>query len=138
MEALSFIQMNTKIDPSQRFSPNSQAVQHLPPIQKLAFADRGVRRAGLQAGNRFPETASSGGGKQHDGFAGEVIGFKECVDDGRRDVPPDREAQQDRIVGRYVQIAGHDIQEITLYAFINLNKLLYNYAKRRLLIQRPR
>ena len=73
MEALSFIQMNTKIDPSQRFSPNSQAVRGLPPIQKLAFADRGAWRAGLQAGNRFPETASAGGGKQDDGLVGKII-----------------------------------------------------------------
>lgn len=32
-----------------------------PPIQQLAFAVRGTGRAGLQAGNHFPEPASTGG-----------------------------------------------------------------------------
>ena len=79
--------MNTKIYPSQRYSPNCQAVRGLPPIQQLAFAVRSTGRAGQEAGKRFPEPASAGGRKQHDGLAGGIIGFRERVDDGRRNVP---------------------------------------------------
>ena len=47
---------------------------------------------------RLADVAPAGGRKRDDRLAGQVIALKECIDNRRHDIPPDREANKDGIV----------------------------------------
>ena len=64
-----------------------------------AFFDYGaVGYAATELAYGFAEAAAAGGGKQNDCLAGEVVLFQESVDDGRCNIPPDGEADENNIV----------------------------------------
>ena len=46
--------------------------------------------------------------KKYNLLIGEIIGFEERVDNSRRDIPPDREAEVNGVVAGNVHIAGDD------------------------------
>ena len=72
------------------------ALENLAVHQLCAFAAR--RKAFVRLAN----VASSGGRKRDDRLAGQVIALKKCIDNRRRNVPPDREAHKDCIVVLHV------------------------------------
>ena len=55
--------------------------------QLCAFAAR--RKAFVRLAN----VASSGGRKRDDRLAGQIIALKKCIDNRRRDIPPDRKVK---------------------------------------------
>lgn len=42
--------------------------------------------------------AAAGGGKGDNRFAFQIIAFQKCIDDGRSNIPPDREADKDGVI----------------------------------------
>lgn len=68
------------------------ALEDLAFQQLCAFA---TRRKSLV---RLANVASAGGRKRDDRLAGQVIALKKRIDNRRRDIPPDREADKDCVV----------------------------------------
>lgn len=61
--------------------------------EDLALDKLCVGAAGRELLERFTHAGAAGGRKEDDGLAGEIVALEEGVDDGRRNVPPDREVK---------------------------------------------
>ena len=76
-------------------------------VQKFSFRDGRAWATSFQGFYSFSKTASAGSGEQNDLLPRKIVTLQEHVDNGRRNVPPDGEAQQDRIIstdiGRYIR-----------------------------------
>ena len=72
------------------------ALEDLAIRQLCSFAAR--RKAFVCLAN----VASTGGCKRDDDSAGQVLALQKCIDNRRRNVPPDREAHKDGIVVLHV------------------------------------
>ena len=76
--------------------------------EDLALDKLCVGAAGRELLERFTHAGAAGGRKEDDGLAGEIVALEEGVDDGRRNVPPDREADEHDVVLGHVVALGCD------------------------------
>lgn len=89
------------------------------PAQYLCFRDLRAGCRGLQFCHGIAESAATGGGKQDDLLAGEIVGFKKCVDERRRDVSPDRVTEVNGVIARNVHVTGDDRRAETLVVHLH-------------------
>ena len=79
--------------------PVAQAVDH------FALDPACLRADGLEAREGLAHAAAAGGGKGDDLLARKIAALQERADDGRRNVPPDGEADKNGVVS--AEIRGH-------------------------------
>lgn len=68
-------------------------------VQRFAVLPGDLRIGGLEVGVGLVDGAAAGGGEEDDGLALETIRFDERVDDRGGRVPPDRESDEDAVIG---------------------------------------
>lgn len=83
----------------EAFDPGLQGSGTLGSVQKLALDDgAGRSHAALDSPYGLAKAAAAGCGEKDYGFAREIVGFEEGIDDGGSNVPPDRETQENDVV----------------------------------------
>ena len=79
-------------------------------VDHFAFDPVRLRADGLEACEGLAHAAAAGGGEGDDSLAGQVAALEEGIDDRRRDIPPDGEADEDRVVAGKVRAALGDLR----------------------------
>lgn len=85
----------------------------------LSFDYLSVRSADLQIFNSLAESAAARCGEQNDTLSRKIIAFKERIDYGRSDIPPNREADIHCIISGDIYIAVSDLRSGAVVAHFN-------------------
>ena len=112
------------IRPIGKFLTSSIHAEH------LAGLERGTRAAGRQFLIRLTHAASAGRSKRNDSLACEVIAFQEGINDRGCHIPPNGEANVDRVIVSYVVT-----ESLNLRAGGHVTPLAEKYATSFLLIE---
>ena len=96
-------------------------------LEDLAVHQLCALAARRKAFVRLADATPTGGRKRDDRLAGQIIALKERIDNRRRNVPPDREANKDCVVvlmlSRFTAIPGREAGlfiSIVLRAFLSI------------------
>ncbi len=90
--------------------PGAERVGAGAELEDLAFEQLCALAAGREGLVGAAHAAAAGGGEGDDGLAGQVAALEEGIDDRRRDIPPDGEADEDRVVAGKVRAALGDLR----------------------------
>jgi hypothetical protein len=84
-----------RLSDSEAIDPSRQARFRLIAAQDFTLLeDGGVRDASFQTLNGLAKAAAAGSRKEYDRLPGEIVAFEKGVDNGRRDIPPNRKAYE--------------------------------------------
>ena len=82
----------------QRLDPLAQGISVRAASEDLAFEQTCARAARCERLVCAAHAAAAGGGERNNGLAGQITAFQKRIDDGRRNIPPDGEADEDGVI----------------------------------------
>lgn len=82
----------------QCLDPFAQGIRARVASEDLAFDQTRALAAGREGLVCAAHAAAAGGGERNNGLAGQITAFQKRIDDGRRNIPPDGEADEDGVI----------------------------------------